>query len=134
MTRSDNAQIDEPFEKVVPIADPEENAASPGVVSKRPFVFEKKRGSGGGNMPLMLMVVGVIVVFGLCMIAFLSSRGTAKKKMGAEAARPNLGRAQTAMRPIVSVRLSAALPYPRRSLITCATGRGEVSWRVDWRS
>jgi hypothetical protein len=97
MARSDNAQIDEPFEKVVPIADPEEeNFPSPGVVSKRPFVFEKKRGSGGGNMPLMLMVVGVIVVFGLCMIAFLSSKGTAKKKMGAEAARPNLGRAQTA--------------------------------------
>jgi len=97
MARPDNAQIDEPFEKVVPIAEPdEENSASPGVVSRRPFVFEKKRGSGGGNMPLMLMVVGVIVVFGLCMIAFLSSKGTARKKMGAEAARPNLGRAQTA--------------------------------------
>lgn len=93
MARPENAQIEEPAEKIVPIADPEaETVSSPGSVTKRPFVLDKKRGSGGGNMPLMLMVLGAIIIFGIGMLAFLSSKGTTKKKTAAEAAKPNLGR------------------------------------------
>jgi hypothetical protein len=94
MARPENAQIEEPAEKVVPIAESEaETVSSPGSVTKRPFVLDKARGSGGGNMPLMLMVLGAIIVFGIGMLAFLSSKGTTKKKTAAEAAKPNLGRA-----------------------------------------
>ena len=93
MARPENARIEEPAEKVIPITDPEpETAGSPGSVTKRPFVLDKKRGSGGGNMPLMLMVLAAIIIFGIGMLAFLSSKGTAKKKTAAEAAKPNLGR------------------------------------------
>ena len=93
MARPENVQIEEPAEKVIPIADPEaETVGSPGSVTKRPFVLDKKRGSGGGNMPLMLMVLGAIIIFGIGMLAFLSSKGTTKKKTAAEAAKPNLGR------------------------------------------
>ncbi len=93
MARPENVQIEEPPEKVIPIADPEaETVGSPASVTKRPFVLDKKRGSGGGNMPLMLMVLGAIIIFGIGMLAFLSSKGTTKKKTGAEAAKPNLGR------------------------------------------
>ena len=50
MARPENARIEEPAEKVIPITDPEpETAGSPGSVTKRPFVLDKKRGSGGGN-------------------------------------------------------------------------------------
>src|SRR5277367_3509585 len=93
MARPENAQIEEPAEKVIPITDPEaETAGSPGSVTKRPFVLDKKRGSGGGNMPLMLMVLAAIIIFGIGMLVFLSSKGTARKKTTAEAAKPNLGR------------------------------------------
>src|ERR1700761_4408754 len=93
MARPENAQIEEPAEKVIPITDPEaETAGSPGSVTKRPFVLDKTRGSGGGNMSLMLMVLGAIIIFGIGMLAFLSSKGTTKKKTAAEAAKPNLGR------------------------------------------
>jgi hypothetical protein len=93
MARPDNVQTEEPAEKVIPIADPEaETVGSPGSVTKRPFVLDKTRGSGGGNMPLMLMVIGAIIIFGIGMLAFLSSKGTTKKKTPAEAAKPNLGR------------------------------------------
>src|ERR1700739_1907434 len=93
MARPENLQIEEPAEKVVPIADPEaETVSSPGSVTKRPFVLDKTRGSGGGNMPLMLMVLGAVIIFGIGMLAFLSSKGTPKKKTAAEAAKPNLGR------------------------------------------
>src|SRR5271170_1099618 len=89
----ENARIEEPAEKVIPITHPEsETAGSPGSVTKRPFVLDKKRGSGGGNMPLMLTVLGAIVIFGIGMLAFLSSKGTTRKKTAAEAAKPNLGR------------------------------------------
>jgi len=92
MARPENPQIEEPAEKVVPIAESEaETVSSPGSVTKRPFVLDKTRGSGGGNMPLMLMVLGAIIIFGIGMLAFLSSKGT-KKKTAAEAAKPNLGR------------------------------------------
>jgi type IV secretory pathway VirB10-like protein len=40
----------------------------------------------------MLMVLGAIIIFGIGMLAFLSSKGTTKKKTAAEAAKPNLGR------------------------------------------
>jgi len=93
MARPENVQIKEPAEKVIPIADPEaETVGSPGSVTKRPFVLDKTRGSGGGNMPLMLMVLGAIIIFGIGMLAFLSSKGTTRKKTAAEAAKPNLGR------------------------------------------
>jgi type IV secretory pathway VirB10-like protein len=93
MARPENVQIEEPADKVIPIADPEaETIGSPGSVTKRPFVLDKKRGSGGGNMPLMLMVLGAIIIFGIGMLAFLSSKGTTKKKTVAEAAKPNFGR------------------------------------------
>src|SRR5882757_11205679 len=92
MARPENVQTEEPAEKVIPIADPEaETVSSPRSVTKRPFVLDKKRGSGGGNLPLMLMVLGAIIIFGIGMLAFLSSKGT-KKKTAAEAAKPNLGR------------------------------------------
>ena len=99
MSKPESAQAAEPLEKVVPITDPEVEREGPGAVSKRPFVLENKRGAGGGNMALMLIVVGVIVVFGICMLAFLSSKSTAKKKTREEAAQPSLGRPQTASTP-----------------------------------
>jgi hypothetical protein len=40
----------------------------------------------------MLTVLGAIVVFGIGMIAFLSTKETTKNKTAAEAAKPNLGR------------------------------------------
>ncbi|HEY6413844.1 MAG TPA: TrbI/VirB10 family protein [Edaphobacter sp.] len=93
MAKPEHAQIEDAAEKVIPIADPEvETIGSPAAVSKRPFVLDKTRGSGGGNMPLMLMVIGAIIIFGIGMMAFLSSKGISKKKTGAEAAKPNLGR------------------------------------------
>jgi hypothetical protein len=93
MTRPENVRLEEPAEKVIPIADPEaETVGSPGSITKRPFVLDKNRGSGGGNMPLMLMVLGAIIIFGIGMLAFLSSKETTKKKTAAEAAQPNLGR------------------------------------------
>ena len=93
MAKPEHVPIEEAAEKVIPIADPEvETIGSPRTVTKRPFVLDKKHGSGGGNLPLMLMVIGAILVFGIGMLAFLSSKGTSKKKTGAEAAKPNLGR------------------------------------------
>ena len=46
-------------------------------------------------MPIMLLVVGAVLVFGVGMIVFLSTKGTAKHKTAAEAAKPNLGRYAT---------------------------------------
>ena len=93
MARPENAQIEESAEQVMPIVDPgAETIRPPGPVPKRPFVLDKNRGSGGGNMSLMLMVLGAIIVFGIGMLAFLSSKGTTKKKTAAEASKPNLGR------------------------------------------
>jgi hypothetical protein len=94
MARPETAQIEEAAaEKVVPIADPEADTVGLlGAVTKRPFVLDRNRGLGGGNMSLMLMVLGAIIIFGIGMLAFLSSKGTTKKKTAAEAAKPNLGR------------------------------------------
>jgi hypothetical protein len=94
MATPGTAQIDESPEKVTPITDQElEGPGSQGGVIKRPFILEKTRGAGGGNMPLMLMVLGAVTIFGIGMLAFLSKKGTTKKKTAAEAAAPSLGRA-----------------------------------------
>ena len=50
-------------------------------------------------MTLMVTVVGVILLFGIGMLAFLSSTKTTKKKATAEAVKPNLGRIQTGSAP-----------------------------------
>lgn len=100
MAKPESAQIEEPLDKVVPITDPDEDqTGSAGDVKKRPFALDNKRGSGRGNMPLMLMVLGAIIVFGIGMVAFLSTKGTTKKKTAAEAAKPSLGRVATANAP-----------------------------------
>jgi hypothetical protein len=91
-----NAQEKIPQEKIIPIADPEgREGDSSGEIKKRPFVLERKNGGGRGNMPLMLVAIGVILVFGVGMIAFLSTKGTTKHKTATEAAKPNLGRYAT---------------------------------------
>jgi hypothetical protein len=43
-------------------------------------------------MALMLWTLGVVLIFGVGMIALLSTKGTSKHKTAAEAAKPNLGR------------------------------------------
>ncbi len=94
------APISEPVEEA-PITEPaaENKEPMPGRVAKRPFVVENRRGSGGGNMTLMATVVGVILLFGIGMFAFLSSTKTTKKKTTAEAAKPNLGHIQSGSAP-----------------------------------
>lgn len=95
MTSRNNTQAEEPIDKAVPIADPEVDSGDVtvvGQVKKRPYVLEKKRGSGDGKMPMMLIVFGAIVIFGIGMLAFLSTKGTPKGKTIANAAKPNLGR------------------------------------------
>jgi len=83
MATPDTAQIEEPSEKVVPIADAEVEALGPqGGVIKRPFVLGKTRGAGGGNMPLMLIVLGAVIVFGIGMLVLLSTKGTATPSLG----------------------------------------------------
>ena len=63
-----------------------------GTVKRRPFVLERKPAGGRGNMALMLAALGVVVLFGISMIAFLSTKGTTRHKTAAEAAKPDLGR------------------------------------------
>jgi hypothetical protein len=88
-----NTQEKIPQEKVIPITDPEGGGGdSSSEINRRPFVLERKPGGGRGNMPLMLVAIGVILVFGVGMIAFLSTKGTTKHKTATEATKPNLGR------------------------------------------
>ena len=88
-----NTQEKIPQEKVIPITDPEGGGGdSSNEINRRPFVLERKSGGGRGNMPPMLVAIGVILVFGVGMIAFLSTKGTTKHKTATEAAKPNLGR------------------------------------------
>jgi hypothetical protein len=95
-----NAQEKIPQEKVIPITDPEGGGGdSTSEIKMRPFVLERKNGGGRGNMPLMLVAIGVILVFGVGMIAFLSTKGTTKRKTATEAAKPNLGRYATPTAP-----------------------------------
>jgi hypothetical protein len=70
-------------------------------IKRRPFVLERKNGGGRGNVPLMLVAIGVILVFGVGMIAFLSTKGTTKRRTATDAAKPNLGRYATPSAPAV---------------------------------
>jgi hypothetical protein len=100
MAKPESTQIEEPLDRIVPITDPDgDQTGSAGDVKKRPFALDKRRGSGRGNMPLMLIVLGAIMVFGIGMVAFLSTKATTKKKTAAEAAKPSLGRVATANAP-----------------------------------
>lgn len=93
MGQAEMVQIDEAVQKVdAGIASAEEKGLSLGSVTKRPFVLKKARGSSGGNLATMLIVVGAIVVLGIVMVAFLSTKGTVKKRLLAQANKPNLGR------------------------------------------
>src|SRR4051812_49286009 len=95
-----------PTKNIAPTSDPveevpitetaaENKEPMPGRVAKRPFVLENRRGSAKGNMTMMITVVGVILLFGIGMLALLSSTKTMKKKTHMEAAKPNLGHVQT---------------------------------------
>jgi hypothetical protein len=94
MIKPDSTQIAEPLEKVEQIRGSEADTEAQDVVPKRPFVLEKRRGASGGNLAVMLTVVGVIVVFGICAVAFLSSKGNVKSKSRVEVVKPSLGRPQ----------------------------------------
>jgi len=96
MGQAQTVEMDEAVEKVDPVTAPaEENRTPPGSVSKRPFVLKKSRGSGGGNLATMLIVLGAIALLGIGMVAFLSTKGTVKKRLLSQARRPNLGQSQT---------------------------------------
>lgn len=95
MGHTETAWKSETIEKMEAAGNPaEEKEASVGSVSKRPFVLEKRRGSSSGNLALMLIVVGAIVVLGIGMVVFLSTKGTVGKKLLAESNKPNLGQTQ----------------------------------------
>ena len=97
MGQAQTVEMDEAVQKVSSgTASVEENETSSGSVSKRPFVLKKSRGSGGGNLATMLIAVGAIAVLGIGMVAFLSTKGTVRKRLLSQASRPNLGQSQTA--------------------------------------
>jgi hypothetical protein len=97
MGQAETVQIDEAVQKVdAGTASPEDKATPLGSVTKRPFVLKKTRGSGSGNLATMLIVIGAIVVLGIAMVAFLSTKGTVKKRLLAQASKPNLGRSLSA--------------------------------------
>ncbi|MGA8044342.1 MAG: hypothetical protein WCA37_16215 [Terracidiphilus sp.] len=97
MGQAQTVEMDETVQKVDSrAATAEENETSPGSVTKRPFVLKKSGGSGGGNLATMLIVLGAIAVLGIGMVAFLSTKGTVKKRLLSQASRPNLGQSQTA--------------------------------------
>jgi hypothetical protein len=92
MSKLESPQVDEPIERVVPITQPDEGEQTSSVgVKRRPFVLDKTRGGGKGNLPLMLIAFGVLLVFCIGMIVFLSTKGTLKKRTAGGAAKPNLG-------------------------------------------
>jgi hypothetical protein len=96
MGQAQTVEMDEAVQKVDPRTAPaEENETPLGSVSKRPFVLKKSRGSGGGNLATMLIVLGAIGVLGIGMVAFLSTKGTVRKRLLSQASRPNLGQSQT---------------------------------------
>jgi hypothetical protein len=99
MSKLESAQGDEPIERVVPITQPDEGEQGGADGAKRPFVLDKTRGGGKGNLPLMLIAFGALVVFGIGMIAFLSTKGSTKKKTAAGPAMPNLGQVAGANAP-----------------------------------
>ena len=96
MGQAQTVQRDETVQKVdAGVAPSEEKEIPLGSVSKRPFVLKKSRGSGGGNLATMLIVFGAIAVLGIGMVAFLSTKGTVRKRLLSQASRPNLGQSQT---------------------------------------
>ncbi|MFP5236053.1 MAG: hypothetical protein ACLGSD_09120 [Acidobacteriota bacterium] len=96
MGQAQTVERDETVQKVdAGVAPPEEKETPLGSVSKRPFVLKKSRGSGGGNLATMLIVFGAIAVLGIGMVAFLSTKGTVRKRLLSQASRPNLGQSQT---------------------------------------
>ena len=96
MGQAQTVERDETVQKVdAGVASTEERETPPGSVSKRPFVLKRSRGSGGGNLATMLIVFGAIVLLGIGMVAFLSTKGTVRKRPLSQASRPNLGRSQT---------------------------------------
>ena len=97
MGQTQTVETDEAVQKVnAGVASAEENGTPLGPLSKRPFVLKKSRGSGGGNPATMLIVLGAIAVLGIGMVAFLSTKGTVRKRLLSQASRPNLGQSQTA--------------------------------------
>ena len=96
MGQTQTVEMDEAVQKVNAGADSaEENETALGSVTKRPFVLKKSRGSGGGNLATMLIVLGAVALLGIGMVAFLSTKGTVKKGLPAQAGKPNLGQSQT---------------------------------------
>jgi hypothetical protein len=97
MGQAQTIEMDETAQKVdAGAASAEESETPLGSVSRRPFVLKKSRGAGGGNLATMLIVLGAIAVLGIGMIAFLSTKGTVRKRLLSQASRPNLGQSQTA--------------------------------------
>jgi len=97
MGQAQTVEMEEAVQKVDPVTAPaEENGTPLGSVGKRPFVLKKSRGSGGGNLATMLIVLGAIALLGIGMVAFLSTKGTVRKRLLSQATRPNLGQLQTA--------------------------------------
>ena len=97
MGQAETMQMDEAVQRADPgTASAEEKETPLGSVTKRPFVLKKSRGSGGGNLATMLIVLGAIAVLGIGMVAFLSTKGTLKRRLPAQASKPNLGQSQTA--------------------------------------
>ena len=97
MGQAQTVERDETVQKVdVGAASLEENRTPLGSVSKRPFVLKKSRGSGGGNLATMLIVFGAIAMFGIGMVAFLSTKGTVRKSLLSQPSKPNLGQSRTA--------------------------------------
>ncbi len=77
------------------------SAATPTVAS-RPFVMPSRAGGSGGKDQTrkMLMIAGAILVLLVVFFGFISTKGTNKKKSGADAAgKPNLGRVVTPNAP-----------------------------------
>lgn len=97
MGQAQTVERDETVQKVdAGVAPTEEKETPLGSVSKRPFVLKKSRGSGGGNLATMLIVFGAIAVLGIGMVAFLSTKGTVRKRLLSQSSRPNIGQSQTA--------------------------------------
>jgi len=97
MGQAQTVEMEEAVQKVEPGTAPAEEKETPlGSVSKRPFVLKKSRGSGGGNLATMLIVFGAIAVLGIGMVAFLSTKGTVRKRLLSQPGRPNFGQSQTA--------------------------------------
>jgi len=89
--------MEEAVQKVDSVTAPAEEKETPlGSLGKRPFVLKKSRGAGGGNLATMLIVLGAVAVLGIGMVAFLSTKGTVRKRLLSQASRPNLGQSQTA--------------------------------------